>query len=285
MFFLCSSWWSHKVNTLKFSSGSTLVYERYPVHSGSFGSIHQAQYKCSKKAPQEVALKITCPKRCRIDEALFIKELQEEPEVIHVWDTFYDQRINKLYIAMDLCAQDLFDYIDDHRYLEVTKIKYITKWLLHAVQHCHNHRIVHSDIKMGNIGLLVQDDLSSLKLLDFGNAKRIDFKKCYGAEGFLSSPSTACPEMISGDVLHGEEAFGIDVWAVGVVLYSMIHQRFPFPFTTSPVFHITFKELYFTKDTSTDYLQAKDLINKLLEWDYKKRIQIEEALQHPFITS
>ena len=94
-----------------------------------------------------------------------------------------------------------------------------------AVSYAHSQAIIHRDLKPSNI--LVKDD-GSVKLLDFGIAKRIvDLQKRprqTKTTPWLMTPAYAAPEQIRGE-LAGTQA---DVYALGVILYELLAGRLPY---------------------------------------------------------
>ncbi|HKV76176.1 MAG TPA: protein kinase [Gemmatimonadales bacterium] len=98
--------------------------------------------------------------------------------------------------------------------------------VLAAVGHAHANLIVHRDLKPSNI---LVDKSGVVKLLDFGIAKLIDPQSGAGSPGLtadgtrLFTPEYASPEQVWGDAL----TTATDVYALGVLLYSMLSGRHP----------------------------------------------------------
>lgn len=154
--------------------------------------------------------------------------------------------------------------------------------LLEAVKFIHEKNIVHRDLKPENI--LLDDDMN-VKLTDFGLATMLEDNQ--ELTDLCGTPGYLAPEVLN--VSMNETAPGyrkeVDMWAVGVIMYTLLSGSPPF-------WHR--KQIYMLRAIMEGKYQfnssewddvsniPKDLISKLLVVDPKKRLTADDALQHPF---
>ena len=102
--------------------------------------------------------------------------------------------------------------------------------LASALAHLHGMGVVHGDLKPANVLLRdivdVKDEAKAasmlhLKLCDFGFACKCDDKKlrCYCGTPAYLAPEVATPT----DAHRGYHGKPVDMWALGCVLYEMLH--------------------------------------------------------------
>ncbi|XP_041283625.1 death-associated protein kinase 2 isoform X3 [Onychostruthus taczanowskii] len=120
-----------------------------------------------------------------------------------------------------------------------------------------------------------------IKLIDFGLAHKIEdgveFKNIFGTPEFVA------PEIVNYEPL----GLAADMWSIGVITYILLSGASPFLGETKQetLANITavnydFDEEFFSNTSDL----AKDFIQKLLVKDTRKRLTIQEALSHPWIT-
>lgn len=108
-----------------------------------------------------------------------------------------------------------------------------------ALQHAHEHGVIHRDIKPGNIFLMSRRSGDfRVKVLDLGIAKVLDGYQMPGAPA-LTKPSQGTPgtpEYMSPEQVRGVPAASpqTDIYAVGVMMYRMLTGTLPFYSSVSP---------------------------------------------------
>lgn len=145
-----------------------------------------------------------------------------------------------------------------------------------AIKYIHQNRIVHRDMKLGNLFLT---DKMEVKVGDFGLAAKIEFNG-ERKRTVCGTPNYIAPEVIDGKAGH---SFEVDIWSFGVIMFAMLFGR-P-PFETSDVKQ-TYKRIkskdYEFPSTVAVCPQAKDLIEKILVLEPADRPTIDDILDHSF---
>ena len=81
--------------------------------------------------------------------------------------------------------------------------------LIKGLQYLHSHKIIHRDLKLGNLFLT---DKMELKIGDFGLATKLDYdgeKK----KTVCGTPNYIAPEVLDG----GGHSYEVDIWAIGII--------------------------------------------------------------------
>jgi len=131
------------------------------------------------------------------------------------------QEADIYYMVMEACQCSLFDRLINNPKWPWDDLTGDLFQLVAGLQHLHNHRVLHSDIKAEN-ALYGGGDGRTLKLADFGLAVYITPE-----EGPLTrargSRSYMAPEMLAGEGY----AFPADMWSLGVLIYVILVGQFP----------------------------------------------------------
>ena len=172
--------------------------------------------------------------------------------------------------------------------LSKTIICYFTKQILEALKYIHKCKIIHMDIKQGNI--LVDSNLN-IKLTDFSVSCSYS---AFHPEDLVKFPYVGTskymsPEIIERTHMKIKEGCKIDIYSLGVTLYNLAFGCYPYNLDEvgskdydNILKKIKEENLEFPKDRNVSEL-FKDFLKKLLEKDYTKRFNILEALNHPWI--
>ena len=126
------------------------------------------------------------------------------------------------FIAMDyVTGFPLSKYLKPGKLLPVDEVYRVIKTVAEALDYAHKQKIVHRDIKPGNI--MYNPKSKQLKITDFGIARITDAVKTRTGS-FLGSPSYMAPEQITGSKVDGRA----DIYSLGVSFYQLLTGQLPF---------------------------------------------------------
>jgi serine/threonine-protein kinase len=138
--------------------------------------------------------------------------------------TVYDmgEEADFAFIAMDyVTGYPLSKYVKPGKLLPVREVYHIFQVVAEALDYAHKQKIVHRDIKPGNI--MYNPKSKQIKITDFGIARITDSVKTRTGS-FLGSPSYMAPEQITGSKVDGRA----DIYSLGVSFYQMLTGELPF---------------------------------------------------------
>ena len=140
-----------------------------------------------------------------------------------------------------------------------------------AVKHIHEKKILHRDLKSGNIFLTSQ---GQVKIGDFGIAKSLS-STLEKAKTVIGTPYYLSPEII----MNKPYSFKSDVWSLGVLLYEMSVLKMPFDAKSMPMLTLKILKCEYMKPSASSFSKDLiDLISSLLIVDVKKRPTVEQVL-------
>lgn len=209
-------------------------------------------------------------------EYVIMKDL-DHPNIAKILDIEEDDEY--FYIIMEFYpGGDLSYYVEDYKNgLSRQQVLHIARQLIDAVDYCHNHDVVHRDIKLENIFLIKKEKFPHVVLGDFGLSNLQPTNELLHDN--LGSILYAAPELILSIPYYGTLA---DVWAIGVCLYLLFTGEYPFDSENNFELYkqITKREVF--PDSETPGKEGKDcrhLIKWMLCKEPKNRPTIEEIQQ------
>lgn len=101
------------------------------------------------------------------------------------------------------------------------RVGYIVR-ICQALEYAHKNRVVHRDIKPGNI--MVNSE-GVVKVVDFGIARLVDFSRTH-TNLMIGTPAYMAPELFRKKKEKANER--TDIWAVGVTFYELVCNQRPF---------------------------------------------------------
>ena len=195
----------------------------------------------------------------------------EHKNIIKLYNT--EETEDEINILLEYASKgNLYNLITENKGFNEEKSFEFFIQIVDAVYFLHMNQIIHRDIKPENI-LITEDNI--LKLSDFGSAKNLTLKK---RNSFCGTVEYMAPEIIGSENYD----YSVDIWSLGILLYELLMGHSPFKDKNAKniMSNIIMHQLKYEKNISDD---CKDLINKLLEVNPEKRIDIKGILSHKFI--
>ena len=270
------------------------------LNCGSVGHVFKGNCKLNKR-PVAFKFKINRLKKQREEKRNNKNEVSQE---IKIWKKLHNSKIIEIYSPSlkinDNCKFSILEYAKygdlsyfmkvllKRRVLSETALNYFGKQILEGLEYIHRCKVLHMDIKPGNI--LIDSNLNA-KLTDFSisinysslNPKdQIKFP-IVGTSKFIS------PEILSEELMEIRDVEKIDIYSFGVSIYYLIYGEYPYNLKDVKnkdykgiLLKIKEEELNFNENKKISKL-FKEFLTQILEKDYKKRFNIQQALHHPWI--
>ncbi|KAL2912189.1 cyclin-dependent kinase 5 [Polyrhizophydium stewartii] len=264
---------------------------------GTYGIVYKAQ---NRETGDVVALKRGVPCTA-IREISLLKELKH-PNIVRLYDVIHTEK--KLTLVFEYLDSDLKKFLDSNSGdISPPTIKHLLHQILRGVAFCHEHRVLHRDLKPQNLFINKRLDL---KLGDFGLARAFGIP----VRGYSHEVVTLWYR--APDVLMGSRQYStsIDIWSTGCILAEMASGVPLFPGSSIrdqlmrifrllgtpdekswprvvelpeykpdfPIFQASRLDVLFPKLTP----EGSDLLTRMIEYQPEKRISAAEALDHPY---
>ncbi|XP_075300635.1 uncharacterized protein LOC104338081 isoform X2 [Opisthocomus hoazin] len=206
----------------------------------------------------------------------------DHPNITKLLDALYWD--GRLWILVEFCPGGAVDAVilELEKGLTEEQIRAACKQLLLALQYLHGCKIIHRDVKAGNVLLTLDGDV---KLADFGVSAK-NSSTVQRRVSFIGTPYWMAPEVVQCETSK-ESPYGYkaDIWSLGITLIEMAEMEPPYH-ELNPL-RVLLKiaksqppTLRHTKRWSEDF---KDFLRKSLEKSPEARWSASQLLQHPFV--
>ncbi|MFW5802255.1 MAG: serine/threonine protein kinase, partial [Spirochaeta sp.] len=200
--------------------------------TGGMGSVFKAQHPTLNQ--ELVIKKLTMQDSAHLRER-FRREAQimfgfKSDYIVDVYDHFREGSAYHI-VQEYIDGISLEDLIERERYLPEHIALRIMLYAARALKYAHTRKVVHRDIKPGNI--LISSG-GSVKLVDFGIASirdQVNDEELTQIGMTLGTPSYMAPEQFTSSRDVDKRA---DIYSLGVMLYEMLTGKKPFPGTKLP---------------------------------------------------
>uniref|UniRef100_A0A8C1W6V1 non-specific serine/threonine protein kinase n=1 Tax=Cyprinus carpio TaxID=7962 RepID=A0A8C1W6V1_CYPCA len=242
---------------------------------GAFGKVYKAQ---NKETGELAAAKVI--------ETKSEEELEDYMVEIDILASCNHQYIVKLldcltlteFCVYCLCLSEL------DRGLEEPQIQVICKQMLEALQYLHSMKIIHRDLKAGNILLTLDGDI---RLADFGVSAK-NTKTLQRRDSFIGTPYWMAPEVVMCETMKDAPYdYKADIWSLGITLIELA-QIEPPHHELNPMrvlLKIAKSEPPTLEKPAKWSMEFKDFLKKALDRNPETRPTAAQLLDHPFVSS
>uniref|UniRef100_A0ABM5GNE3 non-specific serine/threonine protein kinase n=1 Tax=Pogona vitticeps TaxID=103695 RepID=A0ABM5GNE3_9SAUR len=261
------------------------------IGKGTYGKVFKV---FNKKNGSKAAVKILDPVH-DIDEEIeaeynILMALSDHPNVVKFYGLYYKKDVkdgDQLWLVLELCnggsVTDLVKgFLKRGERMSELIIAYILHEALMGLEHLHENKTIHRDIKGNNILLTTE---GGVKLVDFGVSAQLTSSRLRRNTS-VGTPFWMAPEVIACEQqLDSSYDARCDAWSLGITAIELgdgdppladLHpMRALFKIPRNPPPTLRQPELW-----SPEF---NDFISKCLTKDYEKRPTVSDLLQHEFV--
>ena len=279
------------VTALKKGIGYQNFFDHYEmledIGEGKFGFVKLGVHKATR---QRVAIKIIKKEKMKendnelVRSEIDIMKLCHHPNVVRLLDHF--ENVEYIFIVMEyISGGSLREYFEKNKYNFTEKrCAEVMFQIGMGIDYLHKYGIVHRDLKPDNIMMTSKENMSQIKIMDFGLSKIMSPTEA-AADGFGTLIFVA-PEVLIRKPYNKQ----IDIWSMGVILYYMLTGILPFD-DDSDVEEVIAKKIVFKQAKfPSEYFSKRsedvvDLIKRCLIKEPDQRIKIKDFLNHKWFKS
>ncbi|KAM8972363.1 STE20-like serine/threonine-protein kinase [Pelodytes ibericus] len=251
---------------------------------GAFGKVYKAQHRANRQLAAVKVLDISCEDALEdhVAEINILGQCQH-PSILSLLEAVYWER--KLWILLEFCAGGALDgvMLELGHGLTESQIRVVCLHTLLGLQYLHSHKIIHRDLKAGNILLTQQGDI---RLADFG-VSAVNTETLQRRSSFIGTPYWMAPEVVICETCKDAPYdYLADIWSLGVTLIELAEREPPnHDLNPTRVLLKIIKSqppcLKHRRLWSQDF---NSFLERCLQRNSQQRLSASQLLEHPFVS-
>ncbi|XP_047481491.1 obscurin-like [Penaeus chinensis] len=212
------------------------------------------------------------------NEFEMMNSLNSCKQIVRLYDAYEGPK--NMVLVTELCGGgDLLGTLTQHQYLTEYEVCHYVRQILCALEYMHDRCIAHLGLNVGDI-LLTRPNGIEIKIGDLSLARNIRISK-------VAPLDYGMPEFVAPEVANGEGVtYAADMWSLGIITYLLLSGTSPFRAENDreTLTRVKKGEMSFDMEAFRHISdEAKDFIAKLLLFKPDVRMNVKDALLHPWI--
>ncbi|CAD8092935.1 unnamed protein product [Paramecium sonneborni] len=266
---------------------------------GAFSKV----FKCQNQQGEFVAIKVV---NLLGVKSCIIPYLKNEIRLLHQSDNdnvikLYESQEtdSALFLVLEYCEMDVKTMMAIYfqNKLPEELVIVIFKQLVNGLHYLHSNKIIHRDLKLENIGVIIngedQDKLKNLnqiqkldiflnasyKLLDLGLAKQ--FQEQTVTVTYAGTEVNMAPEVLQ----RKPYSFEADIYSLGVCLYQMITGEYPYYDKLNRKQQFELIQEQNAKYQMIQNQTLREIVSSMLKYNVEDRLTFQQLYQQPLLYS
>lgn len=144
-----------------------------------------------------------------------IHKALRHPNIVRFEHFFEDEQ--NVYLLLEICrSESLNELIKRRKKVTEFETRVYLEQILRAVKYLHQNKIIHRDLKLGNLFL---SEAMEVKLGDFGLAAKLT-DETERRHTVCGTPNYIAPEVLYQGKGHSRPA---DLWSLGVIVFTLLY--------------------------------------------------------------